>query len=157
MVTPRRMKKLGSSHGPFGLPPVSIRTPSSAVRISRARRRRFASGAMACIIFSSGRGLRETRVLPNGGLEATFDVSDMGEFKRFVLGFGSDCDVLKPKAFFDNILSDAQAVVICGLDNGRSNSTTAPTSTTKCVLGLGHGRYPRGREDCGKGEFRTGH
>lgn len=56
-------------------------------------------------------GLRATREVEDGALEATFDIADLGEFKRFVLAFGSDCEVLSPAAFRDDIRDEARRML----------------------------------------------
>ena len=56
-------------------------------------------------------GLAECKELPCGGVEAVFKVGDEGEFMRFVLSFGRDCEVLKPAAFREKIQAEAQAVI----------------------------------------------
>jgi predicted DNA-binding transcriptional regulator YafY len=56
-------------------------------------------------------GLAECKELPCGGVEAVFKVGDEGEFMRFVLSFGRDCEVLEPAAFREKIQAEAQAVI----------------------------------------------
>ena len=47
----------------------------------------------------------------DGSVEAVFMVRDMGEFKRFVLGFGSDCEVISPADFREQIHAEARMVL----------------------------------------------
>ena len=56
-------------------------------------------------------GLVACQELPNGSVEATFKVGDEGEFMRFVLAFGQDCEVLEPAAFREKIHAEARAVL----------------------------------------------
>mgnify|MGYP003625883729 FL=1 len=56
-------------------------------------------------------GLSECKELPGGSVEATFKVGDEGEFMRFVLAFGKDCEVLEPRAFREKIQAEARAVL----------------------------------------------
>jgi predicted DNA-binding transcriptional regulator YafY len=56
-------------------------------------------------------GLVECMELPAGGVEAVFRVGDEGEFMRFVLTFGSDCEVLEPAAFREKIHTEARKVL----------------------------------------------
>ncbi len=56
-------------------------------------------------------GLVACQELPDGSVEATFKVGDEGEFMRFVLAFGQDCEVLEPAAFREKIHAEARAVL----------------------------------------------
>ena len=56
-------------------------------------------------------GLTACKELPNGAVEADFRVGDEGEFMRFVLAFGQDCEVLEPQSFREKILAEARAVL----------------------------------------------
>jgi predicted DNA-binding transcriptional regulator YafY len=56
-------------------------------------------------------GLISTKELKGGTIEAVFKVADLDEFKRFVLAFGSDCEVLAPAAFREKIYEEARAVL----------------------------------------------
>lgn len=48
---------------------------------------------------------RETRLL-EGAVEVTFALSDLNEVTRWILGFGSDCEVLAPKELRATIAAD---------------------------------------------------
>ena len=56
-------------------------------------------------------GLRSVRELADGAVEAVFAVSDFGEFKRYVLAFGSDCEVLTPAEFREDILHESRKIL----------------------------------------------
>lgn len=56
-------------------------------------------------------GLKSRIELPDGSVEAVFEVGDFGEFKRFVLAFGSDCEVLEPADFREEIMREARQVL----------------------------------------------
>ena len=56
-------------------------------------------------------GLVTCQELPDGRVDAAFKVGDEGEFMRFVLAFGQDCEVLEPAAFREKIHAEARAVL----------------------------------------------
>ena len=49
--------------------------------------------------------------MKDGSIEAVFAVGDLGEFKRFVLAFGGDCEVLEPADLRDEIIGEARKVL----------------------------------------------
>ena len=56
-------------------------------------------------------GLTACQDLPNGAVEVDFRVGDEGEFLRFVLAFGQDCEVLAPASFREKIHAQARGLL----------------------------------------------
>lgn len=45
---------------------------------------------------------------PDGSVEVTFTLSDLGDLTRWVLSFGADCEVLSPKSLRETIAQEGQ-------------------------------------------------
>lgn len=56
-------------------------------------------------------GLRSTKRLKGGALEAIFEIADREEFKRLLLAFGSDCEVVEPRSLREEIRVEAQRML----------------------------------------------
>lgn len=55
--------------------------------------------------------LQSVSAMGDGSIEAAFLVGDLDEFKRFVLAFGGDCEVLEPADLRDEIVGEARKVL----------------------------------------------
>ena len=114
VVTPRRMKSVRLLSRPFKRPAdfnahehlsryKDSKIQSIKLKVSRA-------GAHH-VLERNWYALLDAKELPDGSVEATFKVGDEGEFTRFVLAFGKDCEVLEPQSFREKIHAEAEAVV----------------------------------------------
>jgi predicted DNA-binding transcriptional regulator YafY len=85
----------------------STRDPASLVEV----RLHIAKSGTHHLLERQWTGLKTVQKMKNGSVEAVFEVGDFGEFKRFVLAFGSDCEVLEPAGFREEIQAEARAVL----------------------------------------------
>lgn len=113
VVTPHRLKSVTLLNRTFKRPKPF--RPHDYLRRSdvpvRAITLRIGRDGAHHILERNWPGLRATRALADGAVEATFEIADLGEFKRFVLAFGSDCEVVSPDDFREDIHNEARKVL----------------------------------------------
>jgi predicted DNA-binding transcriptional regulator YafY len=116
VVTPDRMKSAHPRLETFKRPPdVDFRkhvqeSPKAPATLLTVRLQISKAGAHH-VLEREWTALSSVRKNKDGGVEAVFEVGDLGEFKRFVLSFGSDCEVLAPANFREEIQAEARAVL----------------------------------------------
>jgi len=113
VVTPRRLKSVKLLNRTFKRPKPfhphdHLRGPDAPGRTITLR---IARDGAHHILERNWPGLVDTRSLEDGAVEAVFDVANLGEFKRFVLAFGSDCEVLSPEDFREDIRNEARKML----------------------------------------------
>ena len=114
VVTPRRLKKVKLLERTFTRPTdfkahehLSRRKDTKLQKVKLL----IARPGVHHVLERNWQTLIDCREIPGGGVEATFEIGDEGEFTRFVLAFGQDCQVLEPKSFCEKILAEARAVL----------------------------------------------
>ena len=114
VVTPRRLKSVKLLARTFKRPPgfdAHAHLSRHKDQSTREVTLRVARTGAHHVLERNWSGLRSTRDLAEGAIEAVFEVGDFGEFKRFVLAFGSDCEVLAPADFRNEIQEEARRVL----------------------------------------------
>lgn len=117
VVTKRRLHSVKLLNEPFERPEnfsrqeVHDRISGLADTKKRLVRLRVARAGAHHIRDRKWVALQSVSAMKDGSIEAAFAVGDLGEFKRFVLAFGSDCEVLEPADFRDEIVEEARKVL----------------------------------------------
>ena len=114
VITPRRLKSVNLLNRSFKRPPdfdahKHLRHYQEGK--SRSVTLRIAASGVHHVLERNWNGLSSAGELPDGSAEAVFEVGDFGEFKRFVLSFGSDCEVIAPADFRMEIQEEARRVL----------------------------------------------
>lgn len=114
VVTPRRLKSVRLLNRTFRRPAkfnahehLSRHRDSTTQLITL----RVAQPGAHHVLERNWHGLKATKELAGGVIEAVFEVGDEGEFLRYVLAFGSDCQVLEPAIFREKVLAEARKVL----------------------------------------------
>lgn len=114
VVTPRRLQSVKLMNRSFKRPE-GLNAHEYLARVgegkARAVRLRIASDGAHHVLEREWRSLKSVQEHTDGSVEAVFEVGDFGEFKRFVLAFGSDCEVLEPADFREEIQLEARRVL----------------------------------------------
>jgi predicted DNA-binding transcriptional regulator YafY len=114
VVTPRRLKAIKMLNQSFTRP----KDFDAHKHLSRHRDQelvevtvKVARAGAHHVLERNWYGLKSCQEGADGSVEAVFEVGDMGEFKRYILAFGSDCEVLSPANFRNEIRREAELVL----------------------------------------------
>jgi predicted DNA-binding transcriptional regulator YafY len=114
VVTPRRFRSVKLLNRTFKRPPGFNPRKHLDRAIDGKTRQitlRVASAGAHHVLEREWAALKSAKDLTDGSVEAVFSVGDEGEFTRFVLSFGSDCQVIDPPDFRELILNEARKVL----------------------------------------------